>query len=197
MAIDRTAAKQLFDQSRMYIERFPGKTAEEIIRLSIEEEVFPNRSNEQFLLNSMDFIKTTVQLILDHPNTFDGILLRKIEEVYNDFESRVRTDREWGMQMAVGGIAMTLVDVLDKFGNNPEVWGMVEGKLVDGYKEENYSGEAIKQMKEIFAQLPGKSNQDAFAFIVEQMSAENSPQLYAELYRVQAEKAREPNGLKI
>jgi len=196
MAIDNTAGKNLLDQARLYAEKFPNNTAEEIVKIVAEKEIYSNRANEELVMAGMELTKNAISLVQNHPNTLDGILLRKLDETYNAFVLRVQQDPEWGTKMAIAGIASLFVDLLEKFGDDSEIWRASGERLVVGYTQQNYSPKAVEQLANMFMQLPGKSSEEAFAYIVEEVSVEKNPELHAEIYKSQ-EKVTNDSNLKM
>lgn len=176
------SAKELIKSARELVKELPNKSAEEIAKIATDEMVYPNRSNEGYVAYMSNSILSALQLVIDHPNSLDGILARKLEEKIDVQKQELLNDPQLLAQVSSYAIALVITQFLESGNHSREEWRNFGDQIIAHPEfKEKISGDAVEEFGDLFMGAWGMEAQDGFAYTMENINPEKSPNLLTSL----------------
>lgn len=172
--------KDTIKSARDMVEQFPGQSAAELTEMTAQEILYPNRSNEKYVNEALIHIRNAIELVIDHPNSLDGILARKLEQRASEHHQNLLANPQLLAELTVSSFAHQISQLLDQGPFTIENWRNFGDKFIDhpAFKDK-LSGNASDEFAEIFMSVHGMKSQDAFVYFMENVTEEKSPALYS------------------
>lgn len=171
--------KEAIRSARELVAYFPEKPPTELIEMTAQEMLYPNRSNEKFVNEAMFNISNAIELVVAHPNSLDGVLARKLEEKTSAHHQELLANPQLLAELAVGAFAHQIGQWLDMGKYDINTWRGFGDKFIESPEfKEKISGKAAEEFGEVFMSVWGMEPQDGYAYFMENVTEEKTPALY-------------------
>lgn len=176
------STKELIQSARQLVQELPNKSAEEIAKIVRDEMMYPNRSNEGYVNYMFHSLSSALQLVVDHPNSLDGVLARKLEEKINVQKQEVLNDPQLLAQVSSYALALVITQFLESGHHSREAWrGFGDQIIAHPEFKEKIADAAVEEFGELFMGAWGMDAQDGFAYAMENITPEKCPNLFTSL----------------
>lgn len=180
------SAKEMIKSARQLVQELPNKSAEEIAQIVRDEMMYPNRSNEGYVNYMFNSLSSALQLVVDHPNSLDGVLARKLEEKIDVQKQELLNDPQLLAQVSSYALAHVIAQFLESGHHSREAWRGFGDQIIahPEFKEKMAAGDAnaaVEEFGELFMGAWGMDAQDGFAYAMENITPEKCPNLFASL----------------
>lgn len=177
--------KEMIKNARDMVDEYPNKSAEELSALVAEEMIYPNRSNEKLVKELLFHMNTALQLALDHPNSLDGVLARKLEEKVTERHQQLLADPQLLAENSVFSLAQSMAQLLEMGEVNVSTWREYGDKIIESSEfNKKCSEKSLEEFSEVFMNIRTMEAQDGFAYIVENVSPDKNPSLYNDITEI-------------